>query len=85
MNNIPLRDDNIYNEIEKLNDYEFRNCIVFEMIIRTSKMKEFKEFALRDKQIKEVAKWTNEKVKETYIKINGEYRDCDFLNNWLKK
>ena len=44
-----------------------------------------KEFALRDKQIKEVAKWTNEKIKETYIKINGEYRDCDFLNNWLKK
>ncbi|WP_432671664.1 peptidylprolyl isomerase [Flavobacterium sp. SM2513] len=44
-----------------------------------------KEFALRDKQIKEVAKWTDEKIKETYIKINNEYRNCDFLNNWLKK
>ncbi len=44
-----------------------------------------KEFALRDKQIKEIAKWTNSKITETYIKINGEYRDCDFLNNWLKK
>ena len=44
-----------------------------------------KEFALRDKQIKEVAKWTNGTIKETYIKINGEYRSCDFLNNWLKK
>lgn len=44
-----------------------------------------KEFALRDKQIGEVAKWTNAKIKETYIKINGEYRNCDFINNWLKK
>jgi peptidyl-prolyl cis-trans isomerase SurA len=44
-----------------------------------------KEFALRDKQIKEVAKWTNVTIKDTYIKINGEYRSCDFLNNWLKE
>ncbi|MDR6966182.1 peptidyl-prolyl cis-trans isomerase SurA [Flavobacterium arsenatis] len=44
-----------------------------------------KEFALKDKQIKEIAKWTEAKIKDTYIKINGEYRDCDFLNNWLKK
>lgn len=44
-----------------------------------------KEFALRDKQIKEISKWTEEKIKDTYIKINGEYRDCEFVNNWLKK
>lgn len=46
MNNIPLRDDNIYTEIENFEDYEFRNCIVFEMIIRTPKMKEFKKFLM---------------------------------------
>ena len=28
---------------------------------------------------------SDEKIKETYIKINGEYRDCVFTNNWLKK
>ena len=44
-----------------------------------------KELALRDKQIKEIAKWSQEKIKETYIKINDEYRDCQFTNNWLKK
>lgn len=44
-----------------------------------------KEFALRDKQIKEVTKWRNEKIKDTYVKINGEYRDCVFMSNWLKK
>ena len=43
-----------------------------------------KEFALKEKQINAIGKWTNEKIKETYIKINGEYRDCEFTNNWLK-
>ena len=44
-----------------------------------------KELALRDKQIKAIAKWTEEKIKETYIKIGEDYKNCDFANNWLKK
>ncbi|KDN54931.1 peptidylprolyl isomerase [Flavobacterium seoulense] len=44
-----------------------------------------KELALKEKQIKAIGKWFDEKIKETYIKIVGEYRDCDFTNNWLKK
>lgn len=44
-----------------------------------------KDLALKEKQIKAIGKWFDEKIKETYIKINGEYRDCDFTNNWLKK
>lgn len=44
-----------------------------------------KELALKEKQLKEIAKWSEEKIKETHIKINGEYRDCAFTNNWLKK
>lgn len=44
-----------------------------------------KEIALKEKQIKRIAEWSEEKIKETYIKINGEYRDCAFTNNWLKK
>lgn len=44
-----------------------------------------KELALKDKQIKEIAKWSEEKIKETYIKISDDYKDCDFANNWLKK
>jgi peptidyl-prolyl cis-trans isomerase SurA len=44
-----------------------------------------KDLALKEKQIKAIAKWSDEKIKETYIKINGEYRDCIFTNNWLKK
>ncbi len=44
-----------------------------------------KELALKEKQIDAIAKWSEAKIKETYIKINGEYRDCEFTNNWLKK
>lgn len=44
-----------------------------------------KELALKEKQINAIAKWSEEKIKETYVKINNEYRDCEFANNWLKK
>lgn len=44
-----------------------------------------KELALKEKQIKAIGKWFDEKIKETYIKIISEYRDCSFTNNWLKK
>ena len=44
-----------------------------------------KALALKEKQFKAIGKWSDEKIKETYIKINGEYKDCVFTNNWLKK
>lgn len=43
-----------------------------------------KELALQDKQVEAIAKWQKKTITETYIKINGEYRDCDFQSNWLK-
>ncbi len=44
-----------------------------------------KNLALKEKQIKRIGEWSEEKIKETYIKINSEYKDCTFTNNWLKK
>ena len=44
-----------------------------------------KQLALREKQIKVINKWQNEKIKDTYISINQDYQDCDFSGNWLKK
>ncbi|MFB9079119.1 peptidylprolyl isomerase [Flavobacterium procerum] len=44
-----------------------------------------KELALKEKQINAIAKWFDNKIKDTHIKIIGEYRDCSFANNWLKK
>ncbi|MBQ4822629.1 peptidylprolyl isomerase [Aquimarina sp. MMG016] len=43
------------------------------------------ELALRKKQIETIRKWQEEKITDTYIKINGEYRDCEYSGNWLKK
>ncbi len=44
-----------------------------------------KDLALKQKRITAIGKWFDEKIKETYVKILGEYRDCNFTNNWLKK
>lgn len=43
-----------------------------------------KELALSEKRLLAIEKWSNEKIMETYVKINGEYRNCDFVNNWMK-
>jgi peptidyl-prolyl cis-trans isomerase SurA len=44
-----------------------------------------RELALKEKQINAVAKWTTTKIKETFIKINKDYKGCIFTNNWVKK
>lgn len=44
-----------------------------------------KELALREKQINAIGKWTEEKIKDNYISIGADYKDCEFAANWLKK
>lgn len=44
-----------------------------------------KDLALKEKKIRAIQKWQKEKIQETYIKVNGDNRDCDLMNNWLKK
>ncbi|HET8809377.1 MAG TPA: peptidylprolyl isomerase [Flavobacteriaceae bacterium] len=43
-----------------------------------------KALALKEKKLDAIKEWQTEKIKDTYIKINGKYRECDFLANWLK-
>ncbi|AVM51433.1 peptidylprolyl isomerase [Capnocytophaga sp. oral taxon 878] len=43
------------------------------------------DLALKEKQLKAVTKWMKEHIEKTYIAIKGEYRNCKFENNWLKK
>ena len=43
-----------------------------------------KQLALQEKQFEAIEKWQNDKIKDTYVKIIGEHRDCDFTGNWLK-
>ncbi|GAB5556226.1 MAG: peptidylprolyl isomerase [Schleiferiaceae bacterium] len=41
-------------------------------------------FALSRKQAKAMEDWIQEKLKETYVKVNNEYFECTFENDWLK-
>jgi peptidyl-prolyl cis-trans isomerase SurA len=40
------------------------------------------EWALADKKQRELNKWVDEKVENTYIKLNDEYKDCTFSKEW---
>lgn len=44
-----------------------------------------KELALYKKQLEAIEKWKDEKIMDTYIKINDDYRSCEFAGNWLKQ
>ncbi|MDM1398516.1 peptidylprolyl isomerase [Myroides odoratimimus] len=44
-----------------------------------------RNMALNKKQGEEVNKWVSRKVNDAYINIQGEFRNCKFRNNWLKK
>lgn len=41
--------------------------------------------ALQKKKEETIAKWTKDKIGDTYIKINKDHRECDFKNNWKKE
>ena len=40
--------------------------------------------ALQKKREETISKWTKEKINDTYIKINKDYKKCEFQNNWAK-
>lgn len=44
-----------------------------------------KKLALREKQIKVIDKWQDEKIQLAYISVNDDYQDCEFSANWQKK
>jgi len=87
-----LKDDEVSEVIQdrdRVNDIKFKIMTVTDRI--NDHEAEFsrdylkiKNLALQDKQIKAIEKWQRSTIAETYIKINGEYRDCEFQSNWLK-
>jgi peptidyl-prolyl cis-trans isomerase SurA len=42
------------------------------------------KLALQNKQLKEIEKWQNDKIFDTYINISNDFGSCDFFSNWLK-
>ena len=43
-----------------------------------------KALSLQEKQLNAISDWQEEKIMDTYIKINGNLRTCDFNSNWFK-
>ena len=43
-----------------------------------------KSLALQEKQLNTISAWQEDKIMDTYIKINGDLRKCDFNSNWFK-
>lgn len=84
------------NEVSQpIQDQDQRGAVIYKLLTVTNRYDEhianyakdytkIKELALREKQIKEIAKWSEEKIKDTYVKVNESYRNCNFANNWVK-
>lgn len=39
--------------------------------------------ALEDKKHKTIGEWINKKFENTYIRVNEDYKHCDFMYNWF--
>ena len=70
-----------------LNDEDRINPIKFKIVTVTGRVDEheanfaqdylkIKALALQEKQLNAIAKWQEEKILDTYIKINSALRDC---------
>lgn len=78
-----------------LQDQDRLNPIKFKILTVTDRIDEheadfsrdylkIKALALQEKQFKEIQKWQEEKIFDTYVKIGDDYKDCEFNSNWLK-
>ncbi|EDM43164.1 putative exported peptidyl-prolyl cis-trans isomerase [unidentified eubacterium SCB49] len=84
-------------EVSKIfTDTDFKGKTSYKILMITNRYDEhpadyvkdyekIKELALKQKQIKAIEKWQDEKIKETYVNVNNDYTDCDFSGNWVKK
>lgn len=43
------------------------------------------DLALQKKKTETIEKWSEDKIKDTYVKINDTYMTCDFKSDWSKK
>ena len=43
------------------------------------------DLALQKKKTETIEKWSEDKIKDTYVKINEAYLSCEFKSDWSKK
>jgi peptidyl-prolyl cis-trans isomerase SurA len=87
-----LKDREVSKVIE---DQDRSNPIYFKLVTVTDRIDEheadfardylkIKRLALQNKHFDAIGKWQKETIMSTFVKINGEFRDCEFSSNWLK-
>ena len=47
--------------------------------------RKIQELALKEKQLRSIKTWIDERLDDTYIHVSPAYKNCQFANNWLKK
>jgi peptidyl-prolyl cis-trans isomerase SurA len=78
-----------------LQDEDRTNPVKFKLLTVTDRTDEheanfakdylkIQSLALQNKKLKEIEKWQNIKIEDTYVKIANEHRDCEFFINLLK-
>ena len=50
----------------------------------TKDYEKIQKLTLQKKQEETIDNWAKEKIKDTYIKINNDFKKCTFKNNWKK-
>jgi hypothetical protein len=94
-NNLPTRSDPIYGEIERFEDYEYTNCIAYEMAIRNDEAKKIYEGLYHVSNLNEYKKRVeklnfyglrsvDEDIKESQININSRYTIDDIQDGFRK-
>jgi peptidyl-prolyl cis-trans isomerase SurA len=43
------------------------------------------DLALQKKKTESIEKWSEEKIQDTYVKINDAFMSCEFKSDWSKK
>lgn len=79
----------VYQDEDRINDLKYKILMVTDRINEheadfARDYLKIKNLAEQNKQIEAIGKWQDAKIKDTYIKINGAYRDCVFTSDWLK-
>ncbi len=67
-----------YKIIKVVNRYEEHKANYSKDFVR------IKELALKDKQLRTISQWMEEKIEDTYVSVNKAFRECSFPYNWTK-
>ena len=79
----------VYKDQDRVNPIKFKIMTVTQRVNEheadfAKDYLKIKSLALQEKQLNTISAWQEDKIMDTYIKINGDLRSCDFNSNWFK-